>query len=363
MSKRAAALLIGGGALTAGAVWWASRRSGAVADATKDAVASGGTFAARLTGYWPYVESLSAKERLMEGAPMEATGYAARAKRKAGPLHTLEMHMADRTKHPFVSVACDYEIFPFGQRLIIDAWPDLIFRCVDTGGHFHGVGKLYRMLGREPLDICVDSSKTVVPKFASVKIALGDNFEGGKLVATSKFKDQTVTAGLVEARTAQDHDALSRAIESELGDRPREEQVAAAWVIRNRADAAGETIYALLCPHGAYGSPAKSGGYASTRKVSTDRARAIADEVLDAPASADPMGGAIDFWVPSRQAQMRAFGDIHRAAIAGGDLSKAARYERYAGYGTETEVRDQYARDGVRVVRVVGSVELLGRSA
>ena len=186
-SKAGSFLLIGGGLVTVGAIWYGVRKSSATVEAIQEAVKKGGVFQSRLTGYWPYVEGLTAKERLMEGGKTD---------RKGQPLHTLEMHLADPVKHPYVSVAGDYEIFPYGQRILIDAWPNAVFRVVDTGGHFHGAGKLIRVLGHEPLDVAVDSSKTVVPKLASVTIVPGDNFEHGAAVATGKFKGQTVTAGL-----------------------------------------------------------------------------------------------------------------------------------------------------------------------
>lgn len=176
-------------------IYWATKRASEVKQATVDAIVSGGAFDARLTGYWPFVEGLDAKARLMEGGVRD---------RKENPLHTLEMHQKDRNAHPFVSVAGDYEIFPYGQRIEIDQWPGLIFRVVDTGGHFHGTGKLYRVAGREPLDICVASSETHVPKLARVTIVKGDVLDKkgnpvidmNAAVALSKFQGQTVT-GLV----------------------------------------------------------------------------------------------------------------------------------------------------------------------
>lgn len=144
-------------------------------------------FNVRLTGYWPYQSGLSEKERKMEGGHND---------RKGKPLITLEMHQKDPSKYPYVSVAGDYEIFPYGQRLIISAWPDSVFRVVDTGGHFYGAGKLYRLAGHEPLDICVDSSQTTVPKKGTTaKIVPGDNWEKGKAVAVAKMKDQSVQVG------------------------------------------------------------------------------------------------------------------------------------------------------------------------
>jgi len=156
----------------------------AVEEETVAAVASGGTIDVRLTGYWPFVEGLSAAQRLMEGGIKD---------RKGKPLHTLEDHLADPGAHPYVSVSGDDAVFPYGQRLVISAWPGAVFRVVDTGGHFRGAGKVYRVLGREPLDICVASSSTVVPKDGTTAtIVSGDNFAGGKSVNASNLQGQSI---------------------------------------------------------------------------------------------------------------------------------------------------------------------------
>lgn len=148
------------------------------------AVASGGTFKARLTGYWPFTAKTEA-EKKMEGGIHD---------RKGKPLHTLEMHLADRAAHPFVSVSGDDAIFPYGQRVEIDTWPGAVFRVVDTGGHFRGTGKVIRVTGLEPLDICVNSKATVVPKTAAtVRIIKGDHFDKpGKEVASGKIQGSVV---------------------------------------------------------------------------------------------------------------------------------------------------------------------------
>lgn len=118
---------------------------------------------ARLTGYWPYQAGLSDAQRLMEGGHTDKDSH---------PLYTLEMYQ--RGEAPYVSVAGDDSIWPYGQRIEIDAWPGVVFRVVDTGGNFRGANKQYREAGREPLDICVDSSSSRVPKRATVTIVEGD---------------------------------------------------------------------------------------------------------------------------------------------------------------------------------------------
>ena len=90
------------------------------------------TFPVRCTGYWPF--TARPDEQRMEGGTKDRKGY---------PLHTLEDFQAGRSD--FVSVSGDYTIFPYGQRLEIAEWPGVIFRVVDTGGHFYGPGKVYRL--------------------------------------------------------------------------------------------------------------------------------------------------------------------------------------------------------------------------
>lgn len=162
------------------------RRSEQVAEQTADAVATGGVFKARITGYWPLTATEA--ERKMEGGVRD---------RKGKPLHTLERHLADPTAHPYVSVSGDDAIFPYGQRLTIDQWPSAVFRVVDTGGHFRGANKVYRIEGREPLDVCVESARTRVNPLATATIIKGDHFDRpGKELAVGKFKGQEIAVGL-----------------------------------------------------------------------------------------------------------------------------------------------------------------------
>jgi hypothetical protein len=190
--------LIGGGVATLGALLFARKKSGdtvsdvqnAIAGVKEDAAGNlvpvplggGPTVALRLTGYWPF--TARADEQKMEGGVKD---------RKGQPLHTLEDFQ--NGKAPFVSCAGDYTIWPYGQRFALDEFPGVVFRVVDTGGHFFGAGKLYRAVGTEPIDVCVNSSSTKLPKIVQAKIIPGDNFAKGKDIAYGKFKDQTVTAG------------------------------------------------------------------------------------------------------------------------------------------------------------------------
>lgn len=191
-------LLVGGAGAVAAAWWLGRKKAKDLSDAVNQppvklplsAVDEQKleSFQVHATGYWPYQAGLSESERKMEGSTVD---------RKRRPIITLEMHQQDPAKYPYVSVAGDYTIFPDGQRLILSPWPDLVFRVVDTGGHFAGPRKVYRVWGEEPLDIAVNSSKTPVPKKdVTAKIVPGDHFEiqkGIQDVATGKLKGQTVT--------------------------------------------------------------------------------------------------------------------------------------------------------------------------
>lgn len=182
--SRLVALLASAAGLGGAALMW--RQSEGVAAATASAVESGGTFAARLTGYWPYAAKTAAEKR-MEGGHND---------RKGKPIHTLEQHQADPVLHPYVSVSGDDAIFPYGQRIEIDQWPGVVFRVVDTGGHFRGTNKVYRIMGREPLDIAVDSPSSKIRPLAMVRIFRGDHFDRkGKELVASKFQGQSVAVG------------------------------------------------------------------------------------------------------------------------------------------------------------------------
>ena len=191
-------ILIGGGVAALGALLLASREKSELEEQvaappvalppTAEIVARLPTFKARLTGYYPFIANLTAKERKMEGGVNDRTGR---------PLIAIEQHLMDPVRYPYVSVSGDPEIFPYGQRIIIDAWPNAIFRVVDTGDNFSGAKKVYRIAGYEPLDICQLTSDFKKPTTASAKIVPGDWFEGKtkrtvQEIALSKFKGQTV---------------------------------------------------------------------------------------------------------------------------------------------------------------------------
>jgi 3D (Asp-Asp-Asp) domain-containing protein len=203
MSKRVA--LIVGGLSTAAASIAALFVSKRHADAVKNAVSGAmpaaapgtpNTITLHLTGYWPFQEGLSDKERKMEGAPVD---------RRGKPLHTAEDFFAGTSDH--VSLSGDPDIFPYGQKINIP-WGDktLVGRVTDTGGHFHGAGKVFRVVGAEPIDVCVKSSATVIPKkTVDAQVIVGDHLDkSGKQLALDKAgKPQTASVGALELLDAE----------------------------------------------------------------------------------------------------------------------------------------------------------------
>lgn len=101
-----------------------------------------------LTSYWPF-DVRGASEAKMEGGWKDRRGHR---------LITLQEHLEDPITWPYVSVAGDYTVWPYGIRIALpDVHATAIFRVVDTGGHFFGKGKVWRNEGHEPLDICVQT--------------------------------------------------------------------------------------------------------------------------------------------------------------------------------------------------------------
>lgn len=198
-------LLFGGGATVLTAVLM-RRKAVEIEDAISDAVDSPPvplplapsdrsklrSFKAHLTGYWPYAATEG--ERKMEGGKKDRMGR---------PIITLEMHQSDPVKYPYVSVAGDWTIWPDGQRVILSPWPNAVFRIVDTGSHFFGAKKVYRVIDEEPLDIAVNSSKTTVPKKDVImSVVPGDTFgskKGPKVAQTGKLPSQSIVLGFDHA--------------------------------------------------------------------------------------------------------------------------------------------------------------------
>ena len=200
------ALLVGSGLGAVALAYFASRKSEKVEEEVKEKLSSGGRFNARLTGYWPFKPNMTEAERRMEGGHKD---------RKGKPLITLEMHRSDPSKYPYVSVAGDDAVWPYGQRIALDAFPGVVFRVVDTGQHFRGTNKLYRVAGHEPLDICVDSPKSIKNQTTSATIFPGDNFAKGAAVAAGKMQGQKVA--LQGYSHDDDYDVLYRDVLERLG--------------------------------------------------------------------------------------------------------------------------------------------------
>lgn len=170
----------------------------------KSKVAAGGKFKVHATGYWP--ETARPDERKMEGGLEGAAVW--RGRRVVDPgtgkrvrLHTVEDYQAGRSD--YVSVSGDPDIFPYGQKVVVN-WFDgsVVGRVVDVGSHFTGLKKVYRVIGEEPLDFCVHSKDTPVPKKDVVaRIVPGDHWdESGAVLVRDKFKGQTVVGIVPSAR-------------------------------------------------------------------------------------------------------------------------------------------------------------------
>lgn len=141
------------------------------------------TLKVKLTEYHPFREGMTAAQHKMEGGRNDRMGK---------PLHTLEDFNAGNA--PYVSVSGDDEIWPYGQRIEIADFPGVVFRVVDTGDNFRGLNKMYRVIGYEPLDICVYSAS--LPRLTTATIIDGDRFgktpQGMTEVQTDLFEGQSL---------------------------------------------------------------------------------------------------------------------------------------------------------------------------
>ena len=190
---------LAGGAVAAYVAW---RQSSKTRAATVAAVASGGTIQINATGYWPF--SATASEQQMEGGTTGAAIWNGHkvvdpVTGKRIQLHTVEEYLEGKV--PYFSLSGDPEAWPFGQAVQV-AWFDgktILGRVVDTGSHFKGSQKVYRISGREPLDFCVASKSSKILSKTTGTIVKGDHFDkpGAEIVA-SAFKGQTVVAGNLE---------------------------------------------------------------------------------------------------------------------------------------------------------------------
>lgn len=98
-----------------------------------------------------YHPDAPASEQRMEGGKYD------RNPREKTLVITVQQHQQDPTRYPYVSVAGDLTLrgksVPCGTRIYFGAYPDLIFRLVDTGQRFYGAKKKIRKPGYEPFDI------------------------------------------------------------------------------------------------------------------------------------------------------------------------------------------------------------------
>lgn len=126
----------------------------------------------------------------------------------------------------------------------------------------------------------------------------------GALVLWRRHPSETASyetgSGDAEIYIPDEAEALARVITSEAGS-PRysdEERRRIAWTVRNRARRRGVTIARLVCsPCGPQG---KARPFASSQGATLASLK-LAREVLAAPASADPTGGALAFFEPRVQ--------------------------------------------------------------
>lgn len=311
-----------------------------------------GAFKARLTTYHPL--DTSSSSRRMEGPPVD---------RRGKNLFYLEDALSGDA--PWVSVSGDPAAWPYGQLFYLDVFPGIAFRVVDDGANFMGDTKKYREPGYEPLDIAVRSASTKVPTLANATFIRGDTLDkSGKEVAISKLRGQNVTfsgycvlGGLTplacvdrgEAFTDADHEALARAITSSCPQGSIEEKQAVGWVCRNRAARTGKTILGMIAPDGYGPRNGQERDFVSTEKDPDDISKMVAKAVLAQADEDDPTEGAIDFWNPDQQDQVKALADIH-ALLLGEEQSNVLG---------ANEIRDILTTCGLHVVDRVGSLELL----
>lgn len=111
---------------------------------------------AYLTEYHP---DAPANKRKQEGGPRD---------RKKNPIITVEQHRSDPKRYPFATAAADLVIggqtVPYGVRLYLEQYPDLVLRLFDTGGHFYGEGKVIRVEGHEPFDVATRYPQPNTPR-------------------------------------------------------------------------------------------------------------------------------------------------------------------------------------------------------
>jgi hypothetical protein len=167
------------------------------------AMANPVTINVKLTTYYPSATGAAAT---MEGGANDMAGK---------PLHTLDDYQAGNAE--YVSLSADNTVFPYGQRVSLDAWPDVVFRIVDTGGHFSSLyNKVYRIAGYEPVDVASaqpESATAGHPRTAVMTIYPGDDWAGQK----PKNPAQALDYSNIQGQTPQEVAEADPSV-SEFGD-------------------------------------------------------------------------------------------------------------------------------------------------
>lgn len=174
------------------------------------------------------------------------------------------------------------------------------------------------------------------------------------------------------SQDAREIEALDRTIASEAEGGSAAEQRAIGWTVRNRFTGRGASIAATQLP------PRQQNG--SDPPFSSDRpgtaaTRAIALQVLSAPAGSDPTGGATAFFEPKLQDVLVRYGVQYRAAHPGGKVrnpsmivtqanGKPLDISRFYNYNKPAaQIRSDWTKGGDRLLATVGRFEFYGRPA
>jgi hypothetical protein len=161
--------------------------------------------------------------------------------------------------------------------------------------------------------------------------------------------------------TTQDEvEALARTIASEAGSGTQDEQRAIGWTVRNRFR--GKSIYAKQQPWRA--QKGSDPPFSSARPAS-DVHRKLALEILQAPQSQDPTGGATSFFEPRMQDAFTKAGALARSGetgdrvIDGVKLSDITRFKNYK--KSADDIRKSWS-NGSALYKTVGRFEFWGRA-
>jgi hypothetical protein len=183
--------------------------------------------------------------------------------------------------------------------------------------------------------------------------------EPAKPVEPEEIGSGDVGAGIP---TTQDEvEALARTIASEAGSGTLDEQCAIGWTVRNRFR--GKSIYATQYPWRS--QKGSNPPFASARPAS-DSHRKLAAEILTAPQSQDPTGGATSFFEPRMQDAFAKAGAMARAGetgdrvIDGVKLSDITRFKNYK--KNADEIRKSWSK-GSAPYATVGRFEFWGSAS